>query len=218
MPKSQTKKRPEYFDGNHSAMPHAVMDSKAFVGATDMARSLLFPLIRQHNGLNNGHLHLAPKWLKKQGYTSSSVYKSKDELIERGLIIQTKWGGLGTGANLFALTWLPISNFAGLDIGSSGYQRGAWARCELPPTPRRPKPKNKNQDDHYDDRNSPATAIVTGESLPTSATVTKTPQMNKNLTTATVNNVVNTNTLYKTPRRTVGVKGRSGIKREPYVY
>lgn len=210
--KRQTTKRPEYFDGNHSAMPHAVMDSKAFVGTSDLARSLLFPLIRQHNGLNNGHLHLASKWLKKQGYTSSTIYKSKDELIERGLIAQTKWGGLGIGASLFALTWLPVTNFVGLDIEPSGYQRGAWARCELPPTPRRPKPKNKNQDDRYDDRNSKATTTVIGESPTTTATVTKTAQIEESSTTTTVNNVVNTNTLYKTPRRTVGIKGKSGIK------
>ena len=211
--KRKAIKRPEYFDGNHSAMPHAVMDSNAFVGATDMARSLLFPLIRQHNGLNNGHLHLASKWLKKQGYKSSSIYKAKDELIERGLIIQTKWGGLGIGASLFALTWLPISNFIGLNIEPSGYLRGAWARCELPPTPRRPKPKNKNQDTQFDDRNSKATTSVIGELLPTSITVTKTTQNDTSSTTTTVNNVVNTNTPYKTPRRTVGAKGKSGIKR-----
>ena len=213
MPRNRTKKRPECFEGSHSTIPHVVMDSKAFVGATDMARSLLFPLIRQHNGLNNGHLHLAPKWLKKQGYTSSTIYKSKDELVERGLIAQTKWGGLGIGASLFALTWLPISNFVGLDIVADGYHRGAWARCELAPTKRRPKPKNKNQDNHHDDRNSIATTNVIRDVITATANVTKTGQIDKNSTTTTVNNVVNTNSLYKIPRRTVGARGRSGIKR-----
>ena len=206
------KKLPESIEGGYSGIPHNVMDSLAFTGATVAAKALLFALIRQHNGKNNGHFQLAPSWLKRQGFTSSSNYNARDELIERGLVIQTKWGGLRLGTNLYALTWLPLTNYVGLHIGEGAFRRGEWARCELPPTSRRPKPKNKNQDDHYDDRNNTATTTVIGEPLTTTATVTKTAQIEKRLTTTTVNNVVNTNTLYKTPRRTVGVKGRSGIK------
>ena len=206
------KKLPESIEGGYSGIPHNVMDSLAFTGATVAAKALLFALIRQHNGKNNGHFQLAPSWLKRQGFTSSSNYNARDELIERGLVIQTKWGGLRLGTNLYALTWLPLTNYVGLHIGEGAFRRGEWARCELPPTSRRPKPKNKNQDDHYDDRNNTATTTVIGEPLTTTATVTKTPQIDKSSTTTTVNNVVNTNTLYKTPRRTVGVKGRSGIK------
>ena len=104
------------------------------------------------------------------------------------------------------------SNYVGLNIEEGAFRRGDWARCQLPPTSRRPRPKNKNQEDHYDDRNNAATTTVISEPPPTTATVTKTPQIAKSSTTATVNNVVNTNTTYKTPRRTVGAKGRSSIK------
>lgn len=208
------KKLPESFDGNYSAIPHCVMDSLAFTGATAGAKALLFPLIRQHNGKNNGHLHLAPNWLKKKGFTSSSNYKAKDELIERGLIVQTKWGGLGIGASLFAVTWLPISNFVGLDIEDAGYQRGAWARCQLPPTPRRPKPQNKNQDSLNVNRNSEETSTVAEKPSLATTTVSKMCEIDGGSTTATVNNVVNTNTSHKSIRRTVGVKGRSGVKKD----
>lgn len=207
-----TKKLPESIDGNYSAIPHGVMDSLAFTGATNAAKALVFALIRQVNGRNNGHLQLASSWLQRLGFTSSSSYKARDELIERGLVVQTKWGGLRLGTNLYALTWLPITNYIGLQIGEGAFRRGEWARCELPPTPRRAKPKNKNQNDHYDDRNSSATTTVIREPLATTATVTKTPKINRNSATTTVNNVVNTNTPYKSPKRTVGAKGRSGIK------
>jgi hypothetical protein len=206
------KKLSESIEGGYSGIPHNVLDSLAFTGATIAAKALLFALIRQHNGKNNGHFQLADSWLNRQGFTSSSRYKARDELIERGLVIQTKWGGLHLGTNLYALTWLPLTNYVGLEISEGAFRRGEWARCELPPTSRRPKPKNKNQDDHYDDRNNTVTTTVIIDLLPTAATVTKTPQIAKSSTTTTVNNVVNTNTLYKTPRRTVGVKGRSGIK------
>jgi hypothetical protein len=207
------KKLPESIEGGFSGIPHNVMDSLAFTGATIAAKALLFALIRQHNGKNNGHFQLAPSWLKRQGFTSSSIYKARDELIERGLVVQTKWGGLRLGTNLYALTWLPLTNYVGLQIEMGAFRRGEWARCELPPTPRRPKPKNRNQDDHYDDRNNNATATVIREALATTVTVTKTAQIDTSSSTTTVNNVVNTNTPYKTPRRTVGAKGRSGIKR-----
>ena len=210
------KKLPESIEGGYSGIPHNVMDSLAFTGATIAAKALLFALIRQHNGKNNGHFQLAPSWLKRQGFTSSSNYKARDELIERGLVIQTKWGGLHLGTNLYALTWLPLTNYVGLQIEEGAFRRGDWARCELPPTSRRPKPKNKNQDDHYDDRNNKATTTVIGEPLTATATVTKTPLIDKSSTTTTVNNVVNTNTPYKNSRRTVGAKGRSGIKREAH--
>jgi hypothetical protein len=207
------KKLPESIEGGFSGIPHNVMDSLAFTGATIAAKALLFALIRQHNGKNNGHFQLAPSWLKRQGFTSSSIYKARDELIERGLVVQTKWGGLRLGTNLYALTWLPLTNYVGLQIEMGAFRRGEWARCELPPTPRRPKPKNRNQDNLHDDRNSIATATVIREPLATTATVTKTAQIDTSLTTTSVNNVVNTNTPYKTPRRTVGAKGRSGIKK-----
>lgn len=211
MSRIQSKKQPESFDGLFSAFPHVVFESDAFKGATNSAKSLIFPLIRQLNGKNNGHLQLTPQWLKEQGYTSSTVYSARDELIAREIILQTRWGGLQMGANLYAVTWLPISNFIGLDITEQGYQRGGWGRCKLPPTPRRSKPINNKRDAHYDNRNNLDTITGTGGSNSATTTVTKKTLPLQNSTTTIVNNVVNTNTLLKLPKRIVGVKGRSGI-------
>ena len=121
------KKPLEPCQGYYSALPHGLLDSVAFMGAGHPARSLLFDLLRQHNGRNNGHIQMAAPWMKKRGWTSNDVlHRAKLELIERGLIIQTRQGGLNAGANLYAVTWLPITNFVGLDIQSNHYYPGAW--------------------------------------------------------------------------------------------
>ena len=157
MAKLKKNQRPERISGGYSSIPHIVLDSVSFKGASEKAKALLFALMRQHNGINNGHLHLAKKWLYAQGWTcDESNRKASKELIERGLIIQTKWGGLNAGANLYALTWYDITNYIGLDIAPKGYQRGAYQLCTLPPTARR-KPPFKKQLTRHGDRASTST-------------------------------------------------------------
>lgn len=213
---SKSTKQPEYFQGSLSALPHAVQDSLAFTGATDKAKSLLLVLIRQANGKNNGHFHLAPKWIKKQGYTSSSVYASRNELITRGLIQQTKWGGLNNGANLYALTWLQITNFIALDIEKDDFLRGAWGRCKLLPTPRRAMPKNSKRESLqrlHEERSRTATTPVDVIVLSTTNIAAENSLLADLTSTTSVNNVVNTNTPSTSRRRVVGAKGKSGVVR-----
>ena len=132
---------PEFVRDGYSALSHAVMDSAAYTGASVTAKALLNELVRQHNGKNNGHLHLAQPWLSRRGWASkSSIEKARAELLERGLIVQTRQGGMGIGPTRFALTWLIISNFAGLDINRQSYEPGAWKTCQALPTSRRKAP------------------------------------------------------------------------------
>lgn len=138
MAQSRKEKIPEKVTGGFSAFPHSVFDSASFAGASDKAKALLLALVRQLNGRNNGHLQLTTKWLKSAGYTCpENNIKSRKELIERGLIVQTKFGGLNMGADLFAVTWLSISNTVNLDITQAGFIQGAYALCKLEPTKRR---------------------------------------------------------------------------------
>lgn len=206
-------KQPERIDGSYSAIPHLVLDSIAFIGASNAAKAFLFAIIRQLNGANNGRIQLTQPWLSKQGFTSSSVYKARDELISRGLILQTKYGGLQMGPNLYAVTWLRISNFVGLDIDR--FDRGAWALCKLGKTVTREPPKQKREE-HYAIRSIDATNIIAVDKLLVTNIVAKNGQTQINQATTIVNNVVNTNTLIKF-RRIVGKKGRSGkIKYIPF--
>jgi len=123
------QKRPiEAINGLYGAIPHAVLDSVAFKGAGYPAKALIFDLMRQHSGNNNGHLHLSFSWLEGRGWKSRDVIqRARAELIKYNLLIQTRQGGLNIGASRYAVTWLKISNFVGLDIQSKEYHPGAWA-------------------------------------------------------------------------------------------
>ena len=188
-----TKKPPESVNGAYTAVPHRVLDSLAFIGASDRAKSLLFALMRQHNGSNNGRFQLTDKWLARQGWSSSSLnVKARTELIERGLVVQTRWGGLNMGANWFALTWLPISNFVGLDITASSYHQGAWGNCELLPTARRKPPQKRCKPSDHRSNATPTTEAVEYSATPT--TEAKMTLLGAS-TTPTIGNDVLTTTL-----------------------
>lgn len=215
MARKSKQARPESITGGYSAIPWAVMDSVSFKGASDKAKALLFALMRQHNGNNNGQLHLAKKWLYNQGWTChENNSKARNELIERGLIMQTKWGGLNMGADLFALTWYDITNYVGLDISAKSYSRGAYTLCDLAPTARR-KPPVKSTDEKQkmlpNDRNSTVPAIVPVDSLAGTTTVPVRPLSGTLTGTTTENNVVIPLPLVNSVKRIVGVKGKSGV-------
>jgi len=170
---SRTKKPPEAARGAYSALPHAILDSPAYTGASIAAKALLCELLRQHNGVNNGRFHLVHTWLAKRGWASKSIVeKARDELLTRGLIIQTKQGGLFIGPTWFAVTWLPISNHVGLEIGPHQYHPGGWQFCDLPPTERR-KPPKKKREDQPDQRGSldPTTGAGGASADPTTGAI-----------------------------------------------
>lgn len=189
MARKNKQSRLESISGGYAAIPWTVLDSNSFMGASEKAKALLFALMRQHNGNNNGHLHLAKKWLNNQGWTChENNSKARKELIERGLVVQTKWGGLNMGPDLFALTWYDITNYIGLDITAKGYARGKYLLCNLAPTPRR-KPPAKKQNALPNNRNSTvATAEPVKQSTGTT-TGTKTALLEQSTGTTTENNV-----------------------------
>ena len=129
------QKRPvESISGLYAAIPHGVLDSNAFKDLHYPAKALLFDLMRQHSGKNNGHLHLSFAWLAGRGWKSRDVIqRARAELIARGLLIQTRQGGLNIGASRYAVTWLHISHFVGLDIDGKRYHPGAWALMDPMP-------------------------------------------------------------------------------------
>lgn len=198
--------------GGFAAFPHSVFDSVSFVGASDKARSLLQALIRQLNGANNGHLQLTSKWLKSKGYTCpSNNIKARKELIERGLIVQTKFGGLNMGADLFAVTWLPISNFVGLDITMNGFNQGAYKLCTLPPTKKREVKKRGR----FNECNSTVTTTETGDPKPITTSETENALFKQSTVTTSENNVsipytVRKDRLSHVKQRIIGIKGKSG--------
>lgn len=209
---ARKEKMPEKVSGTYSAFPHSVFDSVSFTGASDKAKALLLALARQLNGKNNGRLQLTTNWLKRFGYTCpANNIKARKELIERGLIVQTKFGGLNMGADLFAVTWLPLTNAVGLDIASSGFIQGAYTLCKLPPTKKREVKKKM----HYSECNSSITQTVKGETLAITMSETENALLPQNTVTTIENNVSIPYTVRKdrqsiVKHRIIGVVGKSG--------
>lgn len=210
---AKPKKPPEAVNGGYTAVPWLLLDSGAFIGASDRAKSLLYALMRQHNGSNNGRLQLTGKWLAKQGWPSASMnIQTRAELIERGLIVQTRRGGLNSGCNWFALTWLPISNFVGMDITASSYHQGAWGNCTLPPTARRKPPQKYDKPSDHRSSATPTTGAV--DCLATPTTGATEALLGTSTTPTTGNNVLLPFPQSKPTRGRkciVGKPGRSGI-------
>ncbi len=200
-------------------MPHAVLDSNAFQDAGHPARSLLYELIRQLTGRNNGHLQLASPWLRKRGWNSADVVqRSKAELMARQLAIKTRLGGLNAGPDLWAVTWLPISDYSGLtEVSAMTYHPGAWHFLNPPvPVPKR--------DGRSASRRSaaPSPGIVAAPAVPSPGTKTAlsdaqaVPSHGNNVSTntrpaaAAVAAVAVPARRPAQPRRIVGAAGRSG--------
>src|SRR5688500_881599 len=102
-------------DGNsHVAVPHVVLNSVAYLGLTAHARMLLFDLAAQYKGNNNGDLCASWTLMKKRGWKSEeTLHKAKSQLLERGLIAETRKGARPNKAALYGLTWLALDDCNG---------------------------------------------------------------------------------------------------------
>lgn len=201
------KQNAEQVAGRFAALPHAVMDSTAFTGASYSARSLLLELVRQHTGKNNGHFQLASGWLRRRGWTSSDmVQRAKVEVIARQLAIKTRLGGLNAGPDLWAVTWLPISDYAGLtEVSATTYHPGAWHFLNPPvPIPKR--------DERTAGRNSAAPPAGTVEGFTVPPAGTKTVPFDVLTVPPAGNNEVTSSPRQSSALRVVGRKGASGRK------
>lgn len=219
----KTSKSFELPSGHYVALPHALLDSAAFMGASHRTRSLIVELMRQHNGVNNGHLHLALGWLKARGWASADgVQKSKQEALERGLIIKTREGGLNIGPDRYALTWLPITNFVGLQLSRQDYHPGRYlfmgkppaTRGEKPPVPIRQAAKRiVKRSDYSVVRSDPAPAAGMVKAVPIPPDGAKTTIFYASAIPPNGNNE-----LLPIPRgssrRVVGARGRSGKRKQ----
>lgn len=197
------KKAPEQVSGQYTAVPHAVLDSPAFTGAPHPAKALLYELMRQHSGRNNGHLQLATGWLKKRGWRSADVIqRAKTVLVARNLIIKTREGGLNMGCDRWALTWISISDYLGLDMRPGKYQPGAWMLFV------NDKEKKKKR---TVSRNSTVPGNGTGQPITVPENGAKTTLLTVVTIPANGNNVSNhVPVLRSTTKRIVGQPGKSG--------
>lgn len=109
-------------------LPLSVLNSRAYLDASPHARMLLIDLAMQYKGDNNGDLCAAWKQMKPRGWRSeATLNKAKKELLEMGLIVETRKGARPNKASLYALTWCDLDPCNGkLEMTTRSFPRGAY--------------------------------------------------------------------------------------------
>ena len=118
------------------ALPIVVLESPGYRRAGHAARSLLLDIAMQYSGNNNGRLTTCAKYLKPLGWKSNdTIVRARRELLDCGLLIETRKGGFPSTSAWFALSWLDNDQAQGLDIDPKLYRRGAYMHPEKPARP-----------------------------------------------------------------------------------
>lgn len=114
--------------GAFITLPLSVLNGAAYLGVSAHARMLLFDLVAQYRGDNNGDLCAAFSMMKLRGWKSThTLQKAKLELIEAGLIVETRKGARPSKASLYAVTWYAMDDCGGkLEISTQSFPRGAY--------------------------------------------------------------------------------------------
>ena len=86
-------------------LPMVMLESPGYRLASHPARALLIDIAMQYTGHNNGKLTACAKYLKPKGWRSSdTIVRARRELIDCGLLIETRKGARPNKAAWFALS------------------------------------------------------------------------------------------------------------------
>lgn len=98
-------------------LPQDVLNSGAYRDLDGWSVKLLVDIAGQFRGHNNGDLCAAFSVLREKGWRSKgTLHKALSNLLEAGLIQQTRQGGRNR-CSLYAVTWRPIDECKGkLDV------------------------------------------------------------------------------------------------------
>jgi hypothetical protein len=136
MAKNRLKNAKDKRDGGgYVAIPFVVLNGAAFLGLNAYARMLLFDLAAQYRGNNNGDLCAPWKLMHPRGWNSeATLNKAKRELLESGLIYETRKGARPNKCSLYGLTWFDLDDCGGkLEISRQSFPRGAYRLKDRPP-------------------------------------------------------------------------------------
>ena len=109
------------------ALPVVVLESPGYRAASHVARALLVDIAMQYSGHNNGRLVACTKYLQPLGWRSNdTVVRGRRELLDLGLLVETRKGGFPNTATWYALAWQALDVTEGLDINPKLYRTGAY--------------------------------------------------------------------------------------------
>ncbi|MBL8310451.1 MAG: hypothetical protein JNL19_08525 [Burkholderiales bacterium] len=113
--------------GAFRQVPISVLDGRAYLDCSPHARMLFFDMLTQYRGANNGDLSIAWKLMKPRGWRSeATLHKAKRELIEAGLIVETRMGARPNRCSLYALTCFRLDESPKLEMTSKSFPFGAY--------------------------------------------------------------------------------------------
>jgi len=116
----------------------SALDAPALCELTPHACKLLFELIRQYRGDNNGDLTVAWSVMAKRGWRSrTTLWRCKAELIKAGFVYVTRKGHMPSTCELLALTWFPLDVSHKFDPEALAcFQPRAYLKCVALPIPK----------------------------------------------------------------------------------
>jgi hypothetical protein len=114
--------------GGFVALPHSVLDSRAYQGLSAFAKVLLIEIARQLRSDNNGALLCSRAYMAGRGWKSNDMLtKCRDELLAAKLLYQTVMGYRPNKASWYAVTWMALDKLDGLDEGAAqSFVRSAY--------------------------------------------------------------------------------------------
>ena len=121
--------------GGFAAMPHCLLASHVYIRLSAHAIKLLYDLLAQFKGFNNGDLCLAWSLMEKRGWKSrDTLNKARQELLDCELILVSRYGDRKR-PHLYALTFFAIDECGGkLDVKATERPVSTWRlHNPLPP-------------------------------------------------------------------------------------
>jgi len=104
---------------NFAGIPRWVVDTDRYATLSPSSIKLLVLLAYQYKGRNNGDLVITHSLLKKYFKSNTTMYKARDELLEKGFIVINAYGGKSFEGkklpHLYALTWDSVDDFIDTD-------------------------------------------------------------------------------------------------------
>lgn len=135
MAKSYAKAKGRRASGAFVALPVDVMNSSAYLSLSSHAAKLFLSMLRmirigkRGGPCNNGDLSIPFEEMRKTyGFKSKdTLNKAKNELLDKGLIGETRTGGFPARCSLYGVTFFSCDECDGkLDIQPRHFPYGAW--------------------------------------------------------------------------------------------
>lgn len=119
--------------GRFIALPHSVLESRAYMNLSNHARALLLEFALQYRGDDNGRLLCSGKHLAARGWKSNDrITRAKRELLDAGFIHETVKGCRPNRASWYAVTWQTLDKLQGMDPEAvKTFERGAYRKINV---------------------------------------------------------------------------------------